>query len=852
MPVRRFRWVYCQIETLRRCFPASIRRTLDELPETLDGTYEQTLRGIDKQKRDYAYRLFQCLVVSKRPLRVKELAELFAIQPNTETLPTFDANLRPENPEEFILSACSTLVAVVQDKVQDEDNFLLEYQDLFPSLYRRDHQNLHQDEKIVQFSHFSVREYLISDRIAISEHVPRFHILPRPAHALLARACLSVLLYDRIVGDEDPIPPLVSYAAQYWVDHAHFEDVSLDIHHGVKLLFDRDKPYFVAWLRVYDIETPFLFPRDPFASLGGRLIKPSQSYPDPLYYAALCGFPDIAAHLLDAHPQDVNTRGGRYKTPLHAALENGHLSVAILLLERGANIGLRDSQGRTELHIVSYHGYADIISLLLDRGADPNPETNNRETPLYLASKYGRLDAARLLLEHSADLNHQNAMGFTPLRAALHEGHIDIVRLLLDYGSDAKSPNRGKSPLHDVLQAGYYSDTSVSALPPYTNPAFLGNRLDIIMLLLEHGADANYPDNNGETPLHFASQWGYIDIVRLLLDRGADASYPDNYGGTPLHIASQRGFIDIVRLLLHHGADANHPDSFGFTPLYDALKAGHDKIIQLLLDLPDSDGWTLLHAASHDGHDDIVRSLLNHGVDANRPDSDGWTVLHTASQEGHVKIVRLLLDHGADANRLDDDGWSQLHAASQEGHGTVVQLLLDHGAAADHPDRDGWTPLHAASQEGHNDIVRSLLDHGAAPNHQDNRGLTPLHSASQEGHNDIVRILLDHGAAPNHQDNRGKTPLHVAWKKSNGHHTSPCLLLRSDPGTNCPGSESSDGRTLLRRVSKSGHNNIVRLLLKHGADANQPDSDGLTPLHLALQAGTATTSTSYYSVMAQR
>jgi hypothetical protein len=317
----------------------------------LDGTYEQTLRGIDKQKRGYAYRLFQCLVVSKRPLCVKELAELFALQPNAENLPTFDANFRPENPEEFILLACSSLVAVVND-----------YD------YRR---------KIVQFSHFSVREYLTSHRIATSEHVSYFHIFPRPAHALLAGACLSVLLQldDRIVRDEDQNPPLVSYAAQYWVDHAHFEDVSSDIHHGMKLLFDKDKPYFVAWLRLYDIDTPFGV--TPFWGS----VSFSQGYPAPLYYAALCGFRDIAAHVLDAHPQDVNTGGGiMYKTPLHAAVDNGHLGVATLLLERGADIGPRDALGRTPLHIASYHGYTEVISLLVDLGADPNTETNNRET----------------------------------------------------------------------------------------------------------------------------------------------------------------------------------------------------------------------------------------------------------------------------------------------------------------------------------------------------------------------------------------------------------------------------------------------------------------------------------------
>jgi len=63
-----FRWVVCQIDRLRRNFPAGIRGALSELPESLDETYEQTLLGIDKEKRRYAQRLFQCLSVSSRPL----------------------------------------------------------------------------------------------------------------------------------------------------------------------------------------------------------------------------------------------------------------------------------------------------------------------------------------------------------------------------------------------------------------------------------------------------------------------------------------------------------------------------------------------------------------------------------------------------------------------------------------------------------------------------------------------------------------------------------------------------------------------------------------------------------------
>ena len=527
--VRRFRWVYCQIETLRRCFPASIRLTLDELPETLDGTYEQTLRMIDKQKRDYAYRLFQCLVVSKRPLRVEELAELFAIQPNVETIPTFDASLRPEDPKEFVLSACSTLVVVI--KVNGEN--------------------------IVQFSHFSVREYLTSNRLAISDHVSRFHILLRPAHALLATACLSILLQLDLRIEEDSIRdfPLAPYAAQYWVDHAQFEDVSSDIQHGMEFLFDKNRPHLAAWLWLYNIENPSDIPM--------ATTHPVPPYAVPLYYAALCGFCDTAEHLVDIHPQDVNARGGERMTPVHAALEKGHVIVAMLLLKRGADVGSRDSQSQTPMHIASYRGYTEVISLLIDRGADLNAEGFNKETSLYLALKEGRQDVARLLLEHKADVNHPEIGGLTPLHHASLHGLKDIVQLLLERDADMnRRDNRSLTPLHH---------------------ASMGGLNDIIQLLLDHGADANLPDNLGLAALHHASLRGFNDTVQLLLDHGADANLCDNRGWTAVHHASLRGFNDVVQSLLDRSPVTSRPENSVLTPLHLASLRGNNDIVQLLL-----------------------------------------------------------------------------------------------------------------------------------------------------------------------------------------------------------------------------------------------------------------------------
>ncbi|KAI0275752.1 hypothetical protein BGY98DRAFT_1188245 [Russula aff. rugulosa BPL654] len=90
-----FRWTFCQLEVLRDCLPSSVRRFLEELPESLDETYERVLREIKKPNRDHARRLLQCLVVAIRPLRVEELAEVLAIDFNdAEGIPKLNASWR--------------------------------------------------------------------------------------------------------------------------------------------------------------------------------------------------------------------------------------------------------------------------------------------------------------------------------------------------------------------------------------------------------------------------------------------------------------------------------------------------------------------------------------------------------------------------------------------------------------------------------------------------------------------------------------------------------------------------------------------------------------------------------------
>jgi hypothetical protein len=379
----RFRWVYCQLDTLCRCFPPSIRKALDELPITLDATYERTLEGIPREKKEHAHRLFQCLVAAIRPLRVEELAEIFTIEFNR---PNLVERWRPEDPGEALLSACSTLIVIVDDG----------------------------DSKIVQFSHFSVKEFLTSDRLRISNagNIQQYYIPLDGAHTLLARACLTVLLQlDENVDKKRVVTfPLAFYAAEHWVDHAKFEDVASRIQDAMECLFNPSNPYLTTWAWLFDIESGF------------RLINPLSERPSPLrttslYYAALCGFAGLAKHLIIMHSEDVNAKCGRRGTPLHAASSMGHLDTARVLLDHGADVNAKYEDQGTPL-CAAYDGkHLEVMRLLLEHGADTDVPYGLLVFYCTTLVRNGAVEVGRLLLQHKADVNARNKQ-WTPLHLA--------------------------------------------------------------------------------------------------------------------------------------------------------------------------------------------------------------------------------------------------------------------------------------------------------------------------------------------------------------------------------------------------------------------------------------------------
>jgi ankyrin repeat protein len=459
---------------------------LKELPETLDETYERILRDINKANRDHAHRLLQCLTVSVRPLRVAEVAEVLAIDfgiAYREGKSKLNTDWRWEDQQEAVLSTCSSLISVVDEK----------------------------ESQIVQFSHFSVKEFLTSSRIGgSSAGVSRFHILLEPAHTIVAKACLSVLLRLGELVDEDNVGnriednvedsvkdkfPLARYAAKHWVDHARFENVSTHLREGMEDLFDPDKPYFAAWLQVHNFDTDL----HPISVLYYFAEKSKMA--TPLYYAAICGFYDLAEQLIIKHPQQVNATGGYCVSPLGAALTGGHLKIAQLLYERGADVDVQGRGNRTPLRGASYTGNLEIVQWLLSRSANLTARDEYfGRTSLHAAADFGRVEVSRLLLQYKADIYSHDNKGQTPLHLAVQYGTVNGARLLLEHGADVNArDNRHNTPLFVALMNGH---------------------LEVAGLLVDHGANIDAVDDKGRTAFQVAEE-GHHDFAKFLSDRSS-------------------------------------------------------------------------------------------------------------------------------------------------------------------------------------------------------------------------------------------------------------------------------------------------------------------------------------------
>ena len=433
-------------------------------------------------------------------------------------------------------------------------------------------------------------------------------------------------------------------------------------------------------------------------------------------------------------------------TPLHYAVQGGHVEVARRLIDRGADVHQVDRGGQSALGLAIWRSDVEMMTLLTEAGARVTPREFG------MAVVHSTPQAVAFLLEHEADPNaipkpSSRKSGrplLPPVILATQRGDPAVLELLIEAGADvsakdqngwsslrwakrsrsSRQPQDMKRIIHLLERAGAEDGPGERAAMLFD--AVLKKDAGRVRQALRAGADANARDDRGVPPLIYAGAHGQTEIVTALIEAGADVNASPEHDTTPLISAITGGSIEAVRKLLEAGAKIDQADRLRRTPLQVASQWKRTEITSLLLASSATVDSSALPMAALNGSLDQVRLLLAAGAD---PNAGNGHALHEAARGCY---------------RRDNT--------------ETIRLLLE-GGARPGTEKQEYTPLHRAAGLCSPEAVRLLLRRGANPNARDGSGVTPLISAAASGQLENVRLLLDSGADVNARDTYAKSAL---------------------------------------------------------------------------------------------
>lgn len=434
---------------------------------------------------------------------------------------------------------------------------------------------------------------------------------------------------------------------------------------------------------------------------------------------------------------------------------------------------------------------------------DINAVNDQGQSALHLAAMKDLSDITAVLIARGAAIDKPDKYGKTPLHYAVERGSTKSIPLLVKAGASTfKSDKEGRSPL----------SIAISQAPD-------------LVSILANVDNVRAKDDQGNTVLHMAGELGLVSLVDYLLSLNPDVTARNLQGLTALdmalnHIKSE-SHAESAWKLIQKGSP--RPNDKNFMYYWQAGAAGNP---QMSFEL----GNTSLHYAASRGHLGILMFLIPQFTQVDCKDIPGNTPFHRAIENAQFDAATLLLKNKADINATDFNKNSALHLAltsqkPEEG----LSFLLQNGASSNIKNNFGNTPLHLViSLNLSPSLVLLLINQKSDVEARNKLGNTPLLEAVKEKNKVIIGDLLAAGANPFAINNQDDSPLSIAVKMG----TETLSMLISDKNVN---QRDDQGNTALHQVVSLGdYPKAVLYLLSLGANPNERNKWGMTPLHLSI------------------
>lgn len=368
-----------------------------------------------------------------------------------------------------------------------------------------------------------------------------------------------------------------------------------------------------------------------------------------------------ALHIISMNHMCI-IRGDTESILYNRSSEADRISIAKMIITKGADINLRNYRNQTPLFCAIFDEFPGLVKLFLENGADVDSSLENNSTALICASKRGNLEIAKLLVEHGASINAAGTDKFTPLHFASHLGNLEMVKLFIENGSDLNAQTRiGLTPLHLALKEGHYEvalalvesgckidlktnyrETALHVLCKFSSNKNRKLQKKLLIMFLKAGCDPNEIGGpEAETPLSLLSlSYPKASFASILVKYGANVNWMCRRGRTALHRAVVDGNPDLVKELIELGASVNAIDAKGRQPI-------HHVLIGLRCRLYKFD-YNKFYA--------IMEALKLAGADLNAQTGRGTTAFHYIKNDKELGILKKFVELGADVSKCDHKG----------------------------------------------------------------------------------------------------------------------------------------------------------------------------------------------------